>query len=325
MVLKVAVLRGGWSGEREVSLKTGQFVLDNLDRTKYQPFDVVVNSFSDLSNLKSKADFVFIALHGRFGEGGTVQSVLDLLKIPYSSASALASRLAMNKTIFKRVVKTEAIQVADDLVLDYVGQRMLAGSPAGYKQILSRVCLRQSQRLIKSEFGYPVFIKPDDAGSSLGISKVSQISELRPAVKEARKYSDIILIEKAVSGVELTVSFVGKEILPSILIKPKKANFFDYQSKYSLGGSDEICPAPIPARLETRLKRLTLKIKKIIGIKTYGRVDYIWNDKTDEIYTLEANTVPGMTATSLLPRAALAYGWPAKELLNKIIASALTV
>ncbi len=323
MKLRVGVLRGGWSEEREISLKTGEFVLKNLKKSGHEVKDVILNNLNDILNLEGKVDFIFIALHGRYGEGGYIQSLLEMMKIPYSSASPLPSQIGMNKLSCKRVLKTENIPVIDDVVLDYKSKRILTGDQKGYKEILNKVCLRRTAEIIRTKLSYPVFVKPNDSGSSYGISKVTTEKELRPAVKEAKKYSDIIIIEKDIKGKELTVGFVGKTILPPILIIPKAADYFDYTSKYEINGANEICPAPIPSKTTTRLKKLTLKIRKILDIETYARVDYIWDEEKDIIYTLEVNTVPGMTSTSLFPRAARTYGWTYPELLENIINTAL--
>ncbi len=321
--LKVGVISGGWGEEREVSLQTGQFVIKNLDREKYEVVEVVVNDIKDILVLKNQVDVVFIALHGKWGEGGHVQAILDILKLPYTSASPLASYIGMNKWLFKKALATEGIKVSDDIILDYINQRMVIGRGGNYKKILNRVCLRQTSRLIKELWSYPIFVKPVDSGSSFGITKVSKEKELRAAVKTARQFSQQILIEPTIKGKELTVSFVGKTVLPTILIIPQKGKFFDYPSKYETGGAKEICPAPIDSKLNNRLKRLTRTIKQIVGVETYGRVDFIYNETEDQLYPLEINTIPGMTATSLLPKAARTFGWSNSQLLDEILQLAL--
>ena len=242
-----------------------------------------------------------------------------MMGVPYSSASPLPSHVGIHKVMFKRVLRSEGIKVVDDLVLDYVNKRMLRGDKNGYQQVLNRVCLRQANRMIEKWWGYPVFVKPADSGSSFGVSKVYNEQNLRPAVKEAKKFSQWVIIEPAINGVELTVGFVGKTVLPPILIIPKKGEFFDYASKYEVGGAYEICPAPVDKKLINRLKQVSLKIKAAVGIETYGRVDFIYDEKADKLYPLEVNTIPGMTPTSLLPQAVLSFGWSYQELLDKII------
>ncbi len=319
MKIKVGVLFGGWGEEREVSVKSGQFVVENLDRNKYEVREVLVNRIEDIIELKGEIDLAFIAFHGKIGEGGYVQAILDLLGIPYTSASPLPSQIGMNKWLFKRVLQSEGLTTVSDIVLDYVTKRILVNENGGYRQVLSRICLRQTVRLIAEKWSYPVFVKPADSGSSFGISKVKNESQLRPAVKEATKFSRQVIIEPSLEGKELTVTFVGKTVLPPILIIPHKGEFFDYASKYEEEGAEEICPAPIDSKLSRRLQRLTLKIKKVVGVETYGRVDFVYKPDEDVIYPLEINTVPGMTTTSLVPKAAAAFGWSNQRLLDEII------
>ncbi|NOY14879.1 MAG: D-alanine--D-alanine ligase [bacterium] len=319
--LRIAVLFGGWGEEKEISVQSGRFVIDNLDKRKYEVIGVAVKTVDDLIGLKGRADYVFIALHGRLGEGGYVQALLDMMGLSYSSAGPLASQIGMNKVAFKRVLKSEKLPTIDDVVLDYDNDRVLIGDKSGYAQVSGGVDLGLTAKLIDGRLGYPVFVKPADSGSSFGVSRVEQASDVKSAVDKAKRFGRMVIIEKEVAGDELTVSFVGKTILPPILIKPKKGVFFNYESKYTNGGAEEICPAPVPMETEKVLKRLSLKIKQAVGVETYGRVDFMMDKKTGGIYPLEINTIPGMTKTSLLPKAAAAFGWPPERLLDEIISA----
>jgi D-alanine-D-alanine ligase len=280
--LRVGVLMGGESSEREVSLMTGREMIKNLDRSKY---DVVAIELSKGSNnFDKKMDVALIALHGKGGEDGVIQGYLETLGIKYTGCGVLASAVGMDKKIFREVM------IANKLPMP----RLVTHSP----------CV----------------VKPCNGGSSVGVSVVKNIEELGLAISKAKRYDDEIIIEEYLKGTEVSCGVLGNDVLPVIEIVPKN-QFFDYESKYTESGALEICPARISKKMSKRIQKLTLKVFEAIKGRGYARVDFII--KNNKPYILEINTLPGMTAVSLLPKEALAVGINYSQLLDKIIELAL--
>lgn len=305
--MRLALLCGGKSSEREVSLSGAKGVMDALDRNKY---DVeVFDTATDLPRLVEQApsiDVAFILLHGRFGEDGTVQGLLDLLGIPYQGSGVLGSALAMNKHYSKILYKNYGIPTPDWLV--YTEEdRSRAGE-------------------IPGRLGLPVMIKPANQGSSIGMAKVERMEDMLPALEEALKWDEQVVIERFVPGRELTAGVLGlKELtaLPIVEIRPKPSySFFDYEAKYQKGATEELCPAPIPEKIAKMAQDLAIKAHKALGLRGYSRTDMIFTE-SGELFVLETNTIPGMTPTSLLPQAAKAMGITFSELLDRLITMAL--
>lgn len=280
---KVAVLMGGESSERVVSLSSGKTVLENLDKEKYEALSVDVPS--ELSKmLKWKPDIALIILHGKGGEDGVIQGYLETNEIKYSGCGVLASAIGMDKLIFRKLMERENILMP---------------------------------KLVKT---YPGVVKPVNGGSSLGVSIVRNKLEYEKAITEVNKFDSEYLIEEIVKGTEVTCGVLADVVLPVVEIVPSK-DFFDYEAKYTEGMSQEICPARISDKMTKRVQDLALKVFKIIGGRGYARVDMIIKD--DLIYVLEINTLPGMTPNSLLPREAKAAGISYPQLLDKIIELAI--
>ncbi|MEK7061318.1 MAG: D-alanine--D-alanine ligase [Patescibacteria group bacterium] len=285
--LRVAVLMGGRSPEYEISLISGKEVLANLPK-KYIGIPIVIpkNGNKWLNNLlEAKADICFIAMHGPFGEDGKIQGMLDTLGIKYTGSGVAASAIGIDKILFRKIMKAEDILMPKDTTK------------------------------------LPCFIKPHNQGSSIGASIVRNKTELARAIKIARRYSDKILIEEYLVGKELTCAVLGNNNptpLPVIEIVPKKGEFFDYESKYSESGADEIVPARISKKLTKIVQELSIKVHQIIGAKGFSRVDFILKENKYPVI-LEINTIPGLTPMSLLPKAAKAYGLSYSELLDRII------
>ena len=303
--LKIALLSGGISGERKVSLNTGEQIYKALNKNKYEVFrydpKTDLKQFI-LDTLDKKFDLVFPALHGPFGEDGKIQGLFDMLNIPYLFSDCLSSAVAMNKNKTKILVKNRGVLTADDLLI---------GKEEKYDldKIISKLSL-------------PIVIKPSELGSSVGMSIAKTKENLKQGIKDAFKYGEEVLLEQFIEGRELTVGVMGnKEIkaLPVIEIIPKVADWFDYKAKYEVGGSDEICPAQIPSKIKNKIQKISLEVYKIIGCKDLARVDFIWQKGSDNLYFLEINTIPGMTATSLVPQAAKAAGLEFKDFLDKLI------
>jgi len=273
-------------------------------RQKYgepKPLDVL------MSNGSGGVDAAFIALHGRFGEDGTIQGMLELLGIPYTGSGVLASALAMDKIACKRVLKSVGVPVPKSI------------------DLINRAECQNPDVIAQAEtIGYPLMVKPSRQGSTIGMSKVISAGNLTAAIEEALKYDSQILIEQFVSGTEITVSVLGNrqpEPLPIIEIVPAKG-FYDYEAKYSPGATEEIIPARISKTAEKKAIDAALKSHAAIGCRGMSRVDLIVKPN-DDVVVLEVNTIPGMTPTSLLPTAAKAAGIEFPELLDRLIGYAL--
>jgi len=307
--IKIALLSGGWAGEREISLKTGEQIYKALDKKKYQvsrydPKNDLGKFFSDA--LKKKFDLIFPALHGPFGEDGKLQGLLDVLGIPYLFSGCLSSALAMNKYKTKVIIGKEGLIMAPD--------------------ILIRKNEKYNLNKIIKKLSLPIVVKPSELGSSVGMSIAKTKKELEPGIKTAFRYDREVLLEKFIKGRELTVPVMGNnpaKALPVIEIIPRVSTWFDYKAKYEVGGSDEICPAKIPGKIKNKIQKQALAAYKAIGCKDLARVDFIWQKGSDKLYFLEINTIPGMTATSLVPKSAKAAGLTFSQFLDKLISQAI--
>jgi len=307
--IKIALLAGGWAGEREISLKTGEQIYKALDKKKYQVFKYDPKNdlgkfFSDA--LKKKFNLIFPALHGPFGEDGKLQGLLDILGIPYLFSGCLPSALAMNKYKTKVIVEKEGIIMARDILIKKKEKYNL-------------------DKIIK-KLSLPIVIKPSELGSSVGMSIAKTKKELEKGIRTAFRYDREVLLEKFIKGRELTVPIMGNNparALPVIEIIPRVSTWFDYKAKYEVGGSEEICPARIPEKIKNKIQTISLEVYKIIGCKDLVRVDFIWQKGSDKLYFLEINTIPGMTATSLVPKSAKAAGMTFSQFLDKLIGQSL--
>ncbi len=292
---RVAVLMGGWSRERAISLKTGKAVVEAFKRLRVPV--AVIDVKKDIAQIlkEKKIEFAFIALHGTFGEDGGIQSVLEKLKIPYTGSSASASRLAMDKHLSKRRFKKAGVPTAPWIRI----------SKNGSKKSLDKWLSASA-----------VFVKPVDQGSAIGASRVDTKRQLPKALKQCFRISKTALVEKFISGRELTVGILGSRALPVVEILPEHS-FYDFHSKYAPGGSRHLVPAPLPRKVSTRMQRVAIRAFNSLGCTVYGRVD-IMLDKKGEMFVLEVNTIPGMTNTSLLPDAARAITMSFDDLVLRI-------
>ncbi|MBW1616175.1 MAG: D-alanine--D-alanine ligase [Deltaproteobacteria bacterium] len=300
--INIALLSGGDSPEREVSLNSGKQVFAALDKTKYN----VINydpafDLDKLIKVAADIDFALIIMHGELGEDGSVQGLLDLLKIPYQGSGILGSALAMNKIVSKRLYEHDSILVPPYILLN------------SSQKSSSEQCIEK--------FGLPLIIKPVSCGSSVGISVVKNKEDFDKGLKSAFNFDNEIIIEKYIDGVELTCGVIGNtklETFPIIQIIPdKKYAFFDYEAKYVPGATNEICPAPIDENIAMQTAELAKKAHRILNCRGYSRTDMILKDNL--LFVLETNTIPGMTPTSLLPISAKAAGIEFGELLDKLI------
>jgi len=315
--IRVGVLRGGPSGEHEVSLKTGATVLEHLP-DKYHPLDIYIDEkgkwhfeglIQDPENILKHLDVVFNGLHGEYGEDGELQKILEAHNIPYTGSDSFSSRIAMNKDLSKKVFEKEGIKTARGVTLNK--------NKTSYLEIFE----------IFNTLEKPLITKPATSGSSLGVRISDTFEKFKEAIEYAFKYSSQVLVEEFVAGREMTCGVVESLSpdsvfpLPPIEIRPVGSKFFDYEAKYG-GKTQEICPAPIPQNLTTRVQNIALQAHKALGLRHYSRADMILKDNGD-IYILEVNTLPGLTNESLLPKSLKAAGTSLSEFLEHIIIMAL--
>jgi D-alanine-D-alanine ligase len=300
--LTIALLSGGVSSEREVSLNSGRQVYEALDKDKYNVLRY--DPQSDLPRLIAEAhgiDTALIILHGAYGEDGTVQGLLDLLGIPYQGSGVLGSAVAMNKLAAKRLYRQAGLPIPDFTI---------ARRSNGFS-------LEESVERL----GMPLVVKPVVGGSSVGITIVRSLAELDSALETAYAQDSSVLIETYIQGTEITAGVLGNdelEALPIIEIIPNPSRpFFDYEAKYKAGLTQEICPARIDAELTAKAQRLAIEAHRALFCRGYSRTDMMLRGR--EIFILETNTIPGMTATSLLPQAAQAAGMDFRRLLDRLI------
>jgi D-alanine-D-alanine ligase len=304
--LKVALLSGGISSEREVSIKSGNHVYKALDKAKY---DVArYDPATDLGKLVADAsgiDVAFIVLHGPYGEDGTVQGLLDLLHIPYQGSGVLGSALAMDKWTSKRLYKE-------------------AGLPVPPFEVFVRG-QAYDPKVLASKPGFPLVVKPRYGGSSIGTSMVQTLQQLPEALDRAFEYGPHVILEAYLKGTEITGGVLGNDdlqLLPIVEIIPESGyTFFDYEAKYREGATREICPARISQAISDRAQSYAATAHRALCCRGYSRTDMIIHD--DNIYVLETNTIPGMTPVSLFPLAAKTAGISFSQLLDRLIELAL--
>ena len=305
--IRVALLAGGRSGERDVSLAGATGFTEAIDSEKYEI--VCYDPKTDLAQLASDAseiDVAFILLHGTFGEDGTVQGYLDLLDIRYQGSGVLGSALAMDKNMAKKLY-------------------LLADIPVAKWEMAKVEDTKNPSRLIDT-LGFPLVIKPIREGSSLGMSIAHNAQELTKGIQLAYEHDSQVMVEQFVEGREITVGVMGNDLpvpLPLVEIVPgKKFAFFDYEAKYRQGASTEICPADVDEKITEQAKRYAVAAHKTLQLKGYSRTDMMLNEE-GELVVLETNTIPGMTPTSLFPQAARAAGMNFTELIDRLLMLAL--
>ncbi|WP_137937822.1 D-alanine--D-alanine ligase [Chitinivorax sp. B] len=295
---KVAVIMGGKSAEREVSLMSGGGVLQALlskgvDAHKFDPAE------KPLSALKDEGfDRVFLILHGPFGEDGTIQGALETMGIPYTGSGVMASALAMDKLRTKLVWQALGLPIPKFVLLNE----------------------NSDFDAVERELGLPLFVKPSTEGSSVGITKVKAHGELKAAFEEARKYDEVVLAEAFIGGGEYTAAVLDGEVLPSIKIEPA-TEFYDYQAKYFRDDTVYRCPSGLSAEKEAEVAAYVKKAFWAIGCSSWGRVDFLM-DEAGNPSLLEVNTAPGMTSHSLFPMAAKVKGMSYEDLVVRVLSTA---
>lgn len=307
---RIAVLMGGTSAEREVSLRSGAAVSRALAGLGHEVMDIDVGPevIEQLAGLRGRVDAAFIVLHGRMGEDGTVQGLLELLGIPYTGSGVMASAMAINKHMTKHVFRANAIPVTDDVVVTASEVAAL-----GLNKVAEGVSL---------DLGFPCMVKPNCEGSTVGAGKARNREELEKAIEEALEYDDLLLIERYIEGREMTVGLVGAEpmVLPVLEVVASKG-LYDYECKYTAGMTEYIVPAPIREELARELQRLSLRAHLALDCEGFSRVDFMV-DGEDRAYCLEVNTIPGMTELSLIPKAAAAAGVSFVRVVEMVLSTA---
>lgn len=290
---KVAVLFGGTSAEREVSLNSGSRVLaalqgQGIDAHAFDP------ASQPLDALKGY-DRAFIALHGRHGEDGTIQGALEVMHIPYTGSGVLASALAMDKFRTKLMWQAAGLAIPEYALLT-------ADSDFGD---------------IEEELGLPLFVKPAREGSSIGVTKVKERGALKAAYEEAARHDPLVIAEKGVLGGEYTVGIIGDEVMPIIKIEPA-TEWYDYEAKYNRDDTKYLCPCGLPEAREMKIRKGALEAFRILGGRGWGRVDFLMDEEGNH-YFLEVNTAPGMTDHSLVPMAARVAGMDYPALVRRVL------
>jgi len=297
---RIGVMMGGLSREREISLKTGKAILKALTEKGYNAYPIDVGEDVSETLIKEKIEYAFIALHGRFGEDGTIQGMLELMRIPYTGSGVLASALALDKIMAKKIFLCEKI-------------------PTPRFEVYQRGDIRKDD-LRKSSLPFPLVVKPAREGSTIGVSIARGEEEFVLALKEAAKYDEEILVEEFMKGKEITVGILEDIPLPVIEIVPK-SGFYDYHSKYTKGETEYIIPARISREKYLYAQEMSLKAFRALGCSGCARVD-LMTGENDDPFVIDVNTMPGMTETSLLPKAASHAGIPFGDLVERILLGA---
>jgi D-alanine-D-alanine ligase len=309
---KIGVLLGGLSAERDLSLRSGEAILVALHERGYDACPIFVDRDIDLVLRQSRIDVAFLALHGRYGEDGCVQGLLELLGIPYTGSGVLASSLAMNKAKAKEILRWHNLPTAPGYVIDVAG-RQSGDDDASEAGPLDLTALHGS-------FGFPVVVKPAGEGSSLGVALARDEMELESAVDEALRFDDEVLVERFVEGKEISVGVLDGKPLGAVEILPRRS-LYDFRSKMTPGRSDFHLPARLsPERYRAALRLATLA-HEALGCDGASRIDLIVSDRGNEVI-LEVNTLPGLAPNSLLPRIAEGAGLSFPDLVEEILAGA---
>jgi D-alanine-D-alanine ligase len=313
---RIAVLKGGRSLERTVSLRSGAHVQEALlrlghDVTAVDAGEGLVAELLDLS-----PDAAFIALHGRDGEDGTVQALLEAIGLPYTGSGPAACMRCTDKVLAKRLMCEAEIPTP----------RFHAVRESSIKELGAAAAMPR----IEADLGFPLVVKPASGGSALGVKFARSSAELPAAMVGAFSYDATVLIERYVDGRDLAVSVIdgeggpasGSVALPIVEAVPREEGFYDYESRYEIGRTTFLCPAELPAETTARAQELALEVYELLGCRGVARVDLMLERDSGELWVLEVNAVPGMTETSLLPQAADAAGIGFDELIQRILASA---
>ena len=339
--IKLGVIFGGMSTENEVSCVSGASIIKNLNKEKYDIYPIYINkvgnwyktTFEDLDTVEEienkelidniteylkQMDVIFPVLHGLYGEDGTIQGVFELLKIPYVGCGVLASSVGMDKVYTKIIFDKAKINQAKYIYIRKYNEKYIYIDEEFEEQILT---LGDVIKLTTEKIKFPVFVKPSNSGSSVGISKAHNIEELKIAIKEAGKYDNKILIEEGIIGKEVECAVLGNEnVISSCVGEVKSAEeFYSYEAKYNNQNSKTVIPAEISEEISVKIQKLAIKAFKEINGKGLARVDFFVEKETNKIYINEINTLPGFTNISMYPKLFEASGISYTELLDKLI------
>ena len=301
--LRVGVIRGGISTEREVSLKTGNEIVNNLNRDKYEVFDIVIDSekevFEKLKDLN--LDFVYVALHGIFGEDGRIQSILESLGIRYSGSGVMTSAVCMDKEMTKRIVASYGVRVAK-------GMSLRKGESISFDTV-------------REKLGNRVVVKPNSGGSSIGVSFVENQAELEKALEIVFDIDKEALIEETLKGVEISVPVIDGKVYPTLKIEAVAGDYFDYESKYADGGAREFV-YEFEREIQEEIDKFASDSYYAMKCEGFSRIDFMVVNGNIP-YFMEVNTLPGMTAASLLPKSTASKGYDYSETLDLLIEASM--
>jgi D-alanine-D-alanine ligase len=312
---RVAVLKGGRSLERQVSLKSGARVEDALERLGHEVVAIDVGGDLVTQLTETRPEVAFVALHGRDGEDGTVQELLEVLGIPYTGSGVSACIRASDKVLAKHAMRDHGIPTPD----------FYAFNETAFKELGAAQALPE----IEQRLQFPIVVKPAGQGSALGIKFARTAGDVPAALVAAFSYDRKVLLERHVTGRDLAVSVIEEDgvprALPVVEAVPQSEHFYDFESRYEIGRTTFVCPASIPAEAAERASALALQVYDLIGCAGFARVDLMLEAGTDALFVLELNAIPGLTETSLLPQAADAAGIGFDELVAKILDARLAV
>jgi len=308
-VSRVAVLKGGRSLERQVSLRSGARVEDALERLGHEV--ISIDADADLvERLRAeRPDVAFVAMHGRDGEDGTVQELLELVGVPYTGSGVSACIRSMDKVLAKHAMRDAGIATPDFYSFTQTAFRELGAATA--------------LPAIEERLDFPIVVKPAGQGSALGIKFARTAEDVPAALLSAFSYDDKVLLERHVEGRDLAVAVLDGEVLPIVEAVPVDEEFYDFEARYQIGKTEFVCPAVLPGAIAADAQAVALRVFELLGLSGFGRVDLMLEAGTDRLYVLEANSIPGLTETSLLPQAADAAGIGFDELIGRIVDGAL--
>jgi D-alanine-D-alanine ligase len=306
---RVAVLKGGSSLERQVSLKSGARVEEALERLGHEVISIDVGP-DLIDRLRSASpDAAYVVLHGRDGEDGTVQELLEILGIPYTGSGVLACIRSMDKVLTKHLLRSENIPTPDFFAFNETAFKGLGAA--------------ETLPAIEERLEFPIVVKPASGGSALGIKFARTANDVPGSLISAFSYDSKVLLERHVEGRDLAVSIVegqdGPQSLPVVEAVPRDEDFYDFEARYEIGRTTFVCPAELPENVMARAQALALGVYNILGLYGFGRVDLMLENGSDDLYVLEANAIPGLTSTSLLPQAAEAAGIGFDQLVGRIL------
>jgi D-alanine-D-alanine ligase len=308
-VSRVAVLKGGRSLERQVSLRSGARVQDALARLGHEV--IAIDAGVDLVERPraSRPDVAFVAMHGRDGEDGTVQELLELVGVPYTGSGVSACIRSTDKVLAKHAMRDDGIPTPDFYSFTQTAFRELGAAAA--------------LPAIEERLEFPIVVKPAGQGSALGIKFARTAEDVPGALVSAFSYDDKVLLERYVAGRDLAVSVLGDEVLPIVEAVPVDEEFYDFEARYQIGRTEFVCPADLPDAVSAAAQEVALRVFALLGLAGFARVDLMLERATDRLYVLEANTIPGLTETSLLPQAADAAGIGFDAMIGRIVDGAL--